>query len=192
MPSRNQALTIIAISGPTGSGKSTLARALAHQCNGQYVSFGSFVRQEALRLGMLQDRISLQNMGQKLINEMGSTLFVERVLSSVDIPDQKTVFLDGVRSVEVWKTVQMLIEKHFLLYLKIDEDVCMRRLKVRDGLTFSEIAAALMHPMERGISQLQEYADLLLEETPLTEMIAVVRTTLKKKKWSEPGLGGSL
>jgi cytidylate kinase len=182
MPSKNQSLVIIAVSGPTGSGKSTLAHTLAQQFDGQYLSFGSFVREEALRLGMPQDRISLQNIGQKLIDELGTTLFVERVLSSLDFLGQKTAFLDGVRSVEIWKTVQIFFNKHFLLYLRIEESVCMRRLKARDGLTFSEIATALMHPMERGISQLQKYADLLVEESPLSDMIATVRTALAREK----------
>src|SRR5436189_5554707 len=69
---------IIGLSGQSGTGKSHLASELVHALEAEVVSFGSYVRAEALRRGKGIDRATLQELGQVLIDGYGCDTFVQQ------------------------------------------------------------------------------------------------------------------
>ena len=122
------ATTIIVLSGQTGSGKTSLARELARKLDANFASFGSFVRSEAIRRGIELDRVSLQNLGQALIHELGPDEFVKEVLIHGQGNGSPITVLDGVRSVEIWRCVQKLVFRNVLIYLDIEVNQRIDRL----------------------------------------------------------------
>ena len=162
--------TIIAIAGQTGSGKTSLGKQLCQLLGATFSSFGSFVREEAGRRGIKVDRLSLQNLGQSLIDELGPEEFVRSVLSFGKTEDLTTMVVDGVRSVEIWQSIQKLTSNSALIYLDIDESIRLERIIRRDKLDFSAIRSAMEHPMELNVPKLREYADIVLYDSPIDTM----------------------
>lgn len=166
--------TIVALSGQTGSGKTSLAKELARKLQADFVSFGAFVRAEAILRGIETDKLTLQNLGQALINELGTDEFIYRVLLYGQANNDGVTVLDGVRSIEIWTAIQRLTLHTFLIYIDVDENKRISRIKSRDKLTASSIQLAMNHPMEIGISTLRRYADLVLEEEPINIMVSKI------------------
>ena len=177
--------TIIVLSGQTGAGKTSLAKDLVQKLNANFASFGSFVRSEAMRRGIERDRVSLQNLGQKLIDEYGPDEFVNEVLICGQGNGSTTTVLDGVRSVEIWQSVQKLVAKSILIYLEVDENERIDRLTKREKLDVSPIQLAMHHPMETNIPELRAYADLVLQNNLRSEMVLEVMNLLTLKKFAE-------
>ena len=175
--------TIIALSGQTGSGKTSLANELSKRHHANFVSFGSFVRAEALQRGLEIDKFTLQNLGQALIEELGADEFIYRVLLHGQADNDNVTVLDGVRSVEIWTAIQRLTVNTFLIYIDVEEEKRISRIKSRDKLTSSFIELAMNHPMEKGISSLRQHANLILEEAPIDDMVLRVVDALVFKEF---------
>jgi cytidylate kinase len=173
--------TIIALSGQTGSGKTSLAKELVQRLDANFASFGSFVRREAIHRGIQLDRLSLQNLGQALIREFGSDKFVKAVLTQGQGNSSTLTILDGVRSVEIWHSVQKLASRSILVYLDIEEGKCIERLIRRDKLDLTLIRLAMSHPMEMNVSELLTYADLVLHTGSIEAMLLDVMSIFKNK-----------
>jgi len=176
--------TIVALSGQTGSGKTSLAKELSKKLQAKFVSFGAFVRVEAILRGLETDKLALQNLGQALIDELGADEFIYRVLLYGQANNDSVTVLDGVRSIEIWTAIQELTLKTFLIYIDVEENKCISRIKSRDKLTASSVQLAMNHPMEIGISTLRVHADLVLEEEPIEIMVSRVVDMLALKKFS--------
>lgn len=176
--------TIIVLSGQTGAGKTSLAKDLVQRLNANFASFGSFVRSEAIRRGIERDRVSLQNLGQTLIDEYGPNEFVKEVLIHGQGNGSTTTVLDGVRSIEIWQSVQKLVAKSILIYLEVDENERIERLLKREKLDVSLLQPAMYHPMEMNIPELRVYAHLVLQNTPRSEMVSKVMNLLLLKKFN--------
>src|SRR5690349_9905815 len=96
---------IIAFSGLPQTGKTTLARLLARELQCKFVSFGDFVRREALNRGILNaTRQDLQNLGQSLVTE-NVREFCRNVLRTVNFSPGEQVVLDGVRHQKVLEVI---------------------------------------------------------------------------------------
>ena len=174
--------TIVALSGQTGSGKTSLAKELSKKLQANFVSFGAFVRTEAILREIETDKLTLQNLGQALINELGTDEFIYKVLLYGQATNSSVTVLDGVRSIEIWTAIQRLTLNTFLIYIDVDENKRISRIKSRDKLTASSIQLAMNHPMEIGISTLRRYANLVLEEEPVDIMVSRVVDMLVFKK----------
>ena len=174
---------VITIAGQTGSGKTTLARNLSQLLNADFYSFGSFVHIEAVHRGIRVDRSSLQQLGQALIKDLGPDEFVRRVLN-LDRTEggMPTVsVLDGVRSIEIWKSVQKLSFRSILIYLDIDEDIRIERILKRDNVEVSAVQLVMNHAMEMDVPTLQKYADMILYNSPSDMMVSNVLGLLTSK-----------
>lgn len=169
---------VLVLSGQMGSGKTTVARELVRKLNTNFASFGSFVRTIAISRGIGFDRVSLQNLGQALIGEFGPDEFVKEVLISGQSTGSTITVLDGVRSVEIWHSVQKLASRSVLVYLDIEEDERIRRLVKRDGLDTSSIQLAMQHSMERNIPELRIHADFVLHSNSIDKMVSEVMVLL--------------
>ena len=165
---------ILMLSGQTGSGKTSLARELALKLNANFASFGSYVRTVATSRGIGLDRISLQNLGQTLIEEFGPDVFVREVLTLGQGSSDAITILDGVRSVEIWHAVQKLAPGCVLVYLDIEEKERIRRLVERDGLDPASIQWAMRHSMEMSVPELRPHADLILCNHSINNMVSEI------------------
>ena len=163
---------VIGISGWSGSGKTSLAIALADQLSCSRKSFGNFVRKEAARRGIPNDREALQEFGEMLLGEMGEKRFVQKaILSDETNPIE---IIDGIRHVAVWEFIQTLTETSLLIFLNLDEQTRIKRLQARDEISPQVARRIMNHPMEKNIVKCADIADLLLAEMPLGQMVTLV------------------
>jgi adenylate kinase family enzyme len=169
---------IIGIAGQIGSGKTSLALELCKRLNAQKVSFGDFVRSEALRRNTIPTRLALQELGETLIAELGPYGFVQRVLNSTDI--RPIMILDGIRHIEIWQAIRSFAPRSILIYLDIEEATRLDRLKGRDNLNDGSIKRAMFHTMEENIPRLKSLADIVLIESPLEEMASQALSRIER------------
>lgn len=169
---------IIGVAGQMGSGKTVIASEICKLYDASKVSFGDFVRAEAVRRNIALDRSSLQLLGETLIKELGYAKFVESVLTFTDITP--TMVLDGVRHVEIWKTVLSFSSQSILIYLDIPVITRLNRLKARDNLDDDLIKVAMRHPMEINIPLLLPLANIVLQEKSLENMIFDVMSAIDR------------
>jgi len=163
---------IVGIAGQIGSGKTSLAMELSKRLNWKLISFGSFVRSEANRRGIKIDRVALQQLGEDLITELGPDEFVRQVLYSDKI--HSNMVIDGIRHVEIWHAIQVIAQKSILVYLDVQEEIRIARLRQRDNLGIDSIKLAMLHPMEQNIHLLRKFSDLVLLDDSIEAMIAQV------------------
>lgn len=112
-------MCIIAFSGLPQTGKTTLALRLADELQCKFVSFGDFVRQQAVRRGMEKPaRHDLQDLGQALVTE-NVLAFCRQVLETVKFSPGEQIILDGVRHRGVLESLATLSpgQPFILIYL---------------------------------------------------------------------------
>lgn len=176
MKTQTVSFRIIGIAGQIGSGKTSLAQELGKRLNAQKVSFGEFVRSEATRRNIRPERPALQELGEKLISELGADSFVRQVLDTVDV--HPIMVLDGVRHVEIWKAICFIAPESILIYLDIPETTRISRLKNRDNLDDESLGKAMSHPMEVNIPLLKNLASVICQENPLDDMVSKILSGL--------------
>jgi cytidylate kinase len=150
---------IIAFSGLPQTGKTTLARLLARELKCKFVSFGDFVRQEALNRGILNaTRHDLQNLGQSLVTENVSN-FCRSVLRTVEFSGGEQIVLDGVRHKEVLEAISEISQKQPIkLVLLIASE------KARRNRSLQDIDSIDSHRVESEVKdQFRSIADLVIE-----------------------------
>lgn len=172
MKTQTASFRVIGIAGQIGSGKTSLAQELCKYLNAQRVSFGEFVRSEAIRRNIRPDRPALQELGEKLISELGADNFLRQVLDTVDI--HPILILDGVRHVEIWKAICSIAPESILIYLDMPETTRISRLKNRDNLDDESLGKAMYHPMEINIAHLKNFASIICQESSLDDMVSRV------------------
>lgn len=172
---------IIGLSGQSGVGKTYLARELAEVLKGAVVSFGSYVRAEALLRGKGADRVTLQELGQALIDEYGYKRFVQQVFHFAGIQKNTQMIVDGVRHKEIWQEIQSVEPQSVLIYLHCDEAQRVARLLGRDHLDRASAQAIIEHPMDKNIVQLRLLADLIVSNDTQKGMLAEIIRWLRQK-----------
>lgn len=86
----------LGLSGPPGSGKDTVADYLVESHSFTHVSTGDLLRREAKRLGLDQERSTLQRLGTKIRMGYGYDILFDTALKS---PEARMVFR-GIRTVD--------------------------------------------------------------------------------------------
>lgn len=156
---------IVALAGQTGSGKTSLGRELSRRLGATFTSFGSFVRVEAERRGIPPNRLSLQALGQDMVHEYGPDEFVRKVLELAvpkDEASRRVMVLDGVRTTEVWHSIQKLACVSRLVYLDIDVDTRIERVRMRDRTDLPTLHTVMDHQLETSVPSLRVHADVIL------------------------------
>ena len=169
---------VLAFAGPTGTGKTTIAKLLADSIRWKYVSFGTFVAEQARREGLdPRSRTTLQDLGQQLV-EQNVAQFVRGILLSTTFSREESVVLDGLRHQEVLTEFRNQTEARWvrLIFLTAKLDVRRARLELRDG---DDITLTDSHPVESQLGVLRENANLLIDTSDLSPFQAVQQV----KKW---------
>lgn len=117
--------TVLGVSGGIASGKSTVSAAVAQALGCSRVSFGGYVRSEALRRGRTLDRESLQEIGAALIASDAQG-FCRDVLSQSDWRAGQPLVVDGVRHVTVVNALRELVSPFDFRLLYIDAPATAR------------------------------------------------------------------
>lgn len=178
--------SLVGIAGKTGSGKTVLAERLKTELETGVVSFGAFVRAEAVLKGMSLNRATLQQLGEQLIGELGPEEFVGRVIQfhlSDGSADHRPacLIIEGVRHVEIWEVLQAQFANCFLVYLNIPYELRLRRIRERDNIDTESAIEILHHPLETAVEELLSSADLILEQDPPESLVRIVRESIERK-----------
>jgi dephospho-CoA kinase len=174
-------MKIIGLSGQSGAGKTYVAKELARILKIGVVSFCSYVRAEALQREKGTDRVTLQELGQALIDEYGCEKFVQRVFHFGGVQNGIPLLLDGVRHVDIWQAVQKVSMQSALIYFHCDESQRVERLLMRDHLESASVQSIMQQPMDRNIVQLRPIADLVVINESGEGMIAEIVGWLRQK-----------
>ncbi len=156
---------VLSIAGPIASGKTTIALAVAAKLGWPYVSFGDYVRGEALTRGLdPNSRLELQRLGNELIDQ-GWEKFCSSVLSMAKWDRGKSLIIDGVRHTECLETIKTLVKPidTYLIYIHIDDE--SRRLRILDRkiIDAEEIVQIDTHDTEiQVMSKLEPLGDLII------------------------------
>jgi cytidylate kinase len=155
---------VLCFSGGIASGKTTLARAVGDRLSVPVASFGDFVRAAARDSGLPDDRATLQQLGEKLIADLGWEDFCRRVLSAAGWAPGAALIVDGVRHVAALENIRRVVTPTpvRLVFVVASREVRDRRAAVRG----TELADADEHSTERDVHDaLHQLADLRLDGT---------------------------
>ena len=144
---------VFGIAGQIGSGKSTFARSLAEALRCEMASFGSYVRSEANRRDYSDDRETLQDLGQDLLELAGAEDFCMAMLDNQTntFAPGGSLVIDGVRHLKVADALEELVRPSLfvLVFMKVDDKVRAHRLASRGA----QLEMADRHATEQDVPQ---------------------------------------
>lgn len=165
--------TVVAFAGGIASGKSTLSQAVAQSIGCPRVSFGGYVRTEAQRRGVSEDRTTLQRIGEELVTDDAEGL-CRAVLAQAAWRPGSALVVDGVRHVNVAEMLRRLVapSEFRLVHVSASEQARSTRLASRGG-NYKELRKLDTHSTEREVAdRLRELADFRVDgESPLEAAI---------------------
>lgn len=173
---------VLAFSGKIGSGKSSVSAAAADALNLSWVSFGDYVRKQAVAQQLEPSRQHLQDLGQKLL-KADAEGFCQAVLSQA--PDwQHGLVVDGIRHVDVLTIIKRLVTPQQLIHIHLALDEPMREARVtsREGVVEeSERIRMNNHPTEEQVlALLPSIADVVVSSTgTLDTVVEKVKTSVE-------------
>lgn len=173
---------VLTFSGKIGSGKSSVSAAVADALNLPWVSFGDYVRKQAVVQLLEPSRQHLQDLGQTLF-QADAVAFCKAVLSQT--PDwQKGVVVDGIRHVDVLNIIKRLVTPQQLIHIHLVLDEPMREARVtsREGVVEeSELIRMNNHPTEVQVLELlPSVADVVVSSTgALDTVVEKVKTSVE-------------
>jgi dephospho-CoA kinase len=167
---------IVGVAGAIGSGKSEVSRTLARELGATRLGFGDFVRREAEARVVEPTRENLQELGEQLIDELGASELVRRVLA--DAPPAELVVIDGVRHLAVDEALKELATEYFLVFVEVDDDTRRKRLTEREGHE-ADLAALDHHSTERELPLLRARAAAIVDGTDSARAADQVRDLLQ-------------
>lgn len=152
---------IIAFSGLPQTGKTTLSRRLATTLKCKLVSFGDFVRQQAIERGMADaTRQDLQDLGQSLVKRNISD-FCRNVLRSANFSPGEQIVVDGVRHKEVLDEISNISHNQPIKLIHLTASEKTRGQRLQQELDLASIDS---HEVEFEVeSSLREIADLVIK-----------------------------
>jgi RNase adaptor protein for sRNA GlmZ degradation len=134
---------------------------LARELQCKFVSFGDFVRQEAVQKGIVNaTRADLQNLGQNLVKE-NVRGFCRSVLETVNFLPGEQIVIDGVRHKEVLDTISEMAHDQPMKVVYLSASDTTRRRRAPHGL---DLALIDSHEVESEVEQdIKLMADLIIE-----------------------------
>jgi dephospho-CoA kinase len=159
--------TLFAFSGPIGSGKSDVSKLFAEQIGAKRNSFGSTVREIAVERGLSINRVGLQSLGAFLVASERDG-FCRRVVSIALNNPASPIVIDGLRHIEILMELKRIVSPRTVrcIYVDASPSIRLERVRLRDGLSQSELAKLERHSTEVEVEQhLRAQADFIAENS---------------------------
>jgi dephospho-CoA kinase len=170
----------IGVSGEIAAGKTSIARALADRLPAVYASFGDVVRREAVTRDLPLRRKVLQDLGAKIVAELGPEGLVEELLREISALESTNVVVEGVRHLAVDDALRAVgaASGYHLIFVDTPEPVRAARLAARGELG-SGLAELESHPTERDVHRaLRERAEIVVSGEDAQKAVVQVLTRL--------------
>jgi dephospho-CoA kinase len=165
----------VAVCGRTCSGKSSLVQFLSKRHSFETVSFGRCIRSEVSRRGLPDTRPALQETGYELFTTLGPAGLLELAVNTAQLRDGQRVVFDGVRDRSVLAEMRRICKRLHVVYVEAEEGIRYARYRLRgetgSGISLEEFRTMERHPIERGIDQLAEEAEITLETSELSPAV---------------------
>ena len=164
---------VLGFAAPIEGGKSTISIRLAEALRAPRVSFREYLEGVARNRGLPVTRESLQEVGQGLIQRDMRSFCVD-VLRQSSWAAETPLLIDGVRHVEVLKTLKELLapSAFYLIYLNIDRDTQRIRFSHDDLPHNKPLEELESHSTEVQVKTLlRGEADLVLDGTQPVEQL---------------------
>jgi hypothetical protein len=146
---------VLVLSGHASSGKTGIARHLAAEHpDWAWASCGAFVKAEAKSRGLDANLATTNELGQKLVGELGGEGFLSAVLATSEVPpNATTLIVDDVYHVEVFDEIKR--RWGHLKFVTVNLSDSMRReLWQEQGRSDEEVAALEENPLDKAVSTL--------------------------------------
>ena len=171
---------ILTFSGPIASGKSALSIKLAQTFHWSRISFGDYIRSVADARKMPKTREVLQAIGTELVtNDVEG--FCHAVLEQASWQHGQPLIIDGIRHVDVLKTLRKLVTpmKLYLIFITIDKVVQANRLIEREPDELPALQTLELDATEQQVgTYLRDIADFVVDGS-----CSVERTTRDIIDW---------
>ncbi|MFZ2205744.1 MAG: AAA family ATPase [Minisyncoccia bacterium] len=154
----------IGIAGKISSGKSTIAHFIADTYAMPYTSSGEYLKQYCLLNGLSVERKTLQDLGQKFVDEDPKVFFQNIVFSQ---GEQDYIVFDSIRHTAGIDFIKEISDKSILVYIDVDDKIryeryCKRQKEGDIVKEFKEFLETDNHPTEKEIDEVKKYADLII------------------------------
>ena len=173
---------VIGFSGRIASGKSAISKALAADIGCRRVSFGDYVRKMAAEQGLAPTREVLQSLGEEL-EAADVKRFCRAVIDSAKWQSGSSLVIDGIRHVQVLKSLRSLVEPTplILVFVEADDSVRTSRLAERGEGEDVRLGSVESHSTERDVLEgLPQLADVRLSAEDSTACaVAALRRELE-------------
>ncbi len=186
----------VAVCGPIGAGKTTVLRALAARYRWDIVSFGDYVRGVADAQGLAAGRSTWQELGARLLADLGPAELVHRVLAAA-APSSAVHLYDGVRHIAVVAELDRRYDHLVVVY--IDLPVTHRyarwvtRQRAGDPDASPEGFRRISEQqIERGVAAIRSVADAIIDgRAPMPRLLDHLERLVTERGYPLEGPPGS-
>jgi dephospho-CoA kinase len=176
---------VIGLAGPIGSGKTSVALGLASALNCSVASFGTYVRELAVRSGRGTSRDTLQEISEQLIDLIGLRGLTRNVLASAVWDREHSLVVDGIRHPDVVTALRAEAAPLpvILVYLDVSPKVRRNRFVTRDNLSAWELDSFELHSTERDVeTRVRALADVVMTaDGQVEDVVAAVINVIKSR-----------
>jgi cytidylate kinase len=161
-------------SGEIGSGKSSVSTAVAQALGWRRTSFGDYLREQiASRGGNPDDRKSLQNLGQALV-DADPAAFCRDVLAAGGFSPGDDFIIDGIRHVSIFESLARVSQPSEAKLLFLGAGEVARTVRIKSRADAEDFARASAHRVEAELSDaLPDRADSIVDANqPIESVIA--------------------
>jgi len=172
----------IVFSGLICSGKTTLADHYCAQYQWDKISFGSYIKNIAEKRQVSLSRHNLQQIGYEIFKNTDPHDFLRQVIN-FNKPVSHIHIYDSIRHLDILSEVREYYEDTVVFYLNVDENIIYKRYidKYNVDISYSEFKKIIEHPIEKGIVQMIDFSDYILDSSKATvEVIDEVDVILEK------------
>jgi dephospho-CoA kinase len=176
---------VIGLAGPIGSGKTSVAQGVANALNCSIASFGTYVREVAVRSERGTSRDVLQGISEQLLDILGARELTRKVLASVAWDREHSLVVDGIRHPDVVTALKAEADPLpvIIVYLDVSPDLRRSRLITRDNLSAWELDGFELHATERDVgTRIRALADFVVTaDGELEAIVAAVIHTIESR-----------
>lgn len=154
----------ICVAGKIACGKSTVAKEIAAYTGFPRISFGDILRNYSQEHNIPQTRETLQDLGQKILDQYGYDGFLKWAMdNSPNIDWNGPLIIDGLRHIVVYEYIVELFPETILIYCNCDKQTQINRILSRDKITEDEAIKIVSHSTERYIQELESCAHIVCQ-----------------------------